>query len=126
MRNVLLPVMAWIGALQTVGGSLIPRPTSLDQTAQLVGLASVLGTLTVLVYRLGVWRQQMEHTRDNVSAEVKAHREESTANFDRLERRLEAIDHLVSTLVEQRARTARWQLRADRRLDRLEKHVEVE
>jgi len=122
MRSILLPIAAWLGALQAV----IPRPTSLDQAAQLIGFASVLGTLTVLVYRLGVWRQEMENTRNNVGAEVKAHREESSTNFDRIERRLEGIDHLVSTLVEQRARTARWQTRAERRLDRLERHVEVQ
>jgi septal ring factor EnvC (AmiA/AmiB activator) len=84
-------------------------------------VASLLGTLTVLIYRLGVWRQEMENTRNNVAAEVKAHREESATNFDRIERRLEAIDHMVAAAAEDRARFERRQSRAERRLDRLEK-----
>lgn len=112
MRSALLSCVAWLGALQISG---------VDDTARLVGIASVLGTLTVLIYRLGVWRQEMENTRNNVGAEVKAHREESTANFDRIERRLEAIDHMLAAASEQRAHAARWQTRTARRLERLER-----
>jgi type VI protein secretion system component VasK len=112
----LLPFAAWLAALQaTVGGV-----ASAETTARLAGIAGVLGTLTVLIYRLGVWRQEMENTRHNVGAEVKAHRVESTANFERLERRLEAIDHLVSAATEYRLRIGRWQSRTERRLERLE------
>jgi hypothetical protein len=120
-RNAFLSFAMWLGVLQSV------LPThentgapSLISIAQLVGFASVLGSLTVLVYRLGVWRQEMENTKHNVGAEVKAHRDESAANFDRLERRLEAIDHLVTAAAEQRVRAARWQSRTDRRIARLE------
>jgi hypothetical protein len=122
MRSALLIYVGWFGALQSIGGSVTP---TLESGVRLLASASVLGTLTVLIYRLGVWRQEMQNTRDNVAAEVKAHREESTANFDRIERRLEAIDHVVSISSEDRARAARWQSRTDRRLDRLEAHLEA-
>jgi hypothetical protein len=93
---------------------------------RLISAASVLGSLTVLVYRLGVWRQEMENTKHNVGAEVKAHRDESAANFDRLERRLEAIDHLISVAAEHRVRATRWQSRTERRLARLEGSADAE
>jgi hypothetical protein len=116
MRGTLLPYIAWLGALKSVS----PTAVGLEDTARLVAIAGVLGTLTVLVYRLGVWRQEMENTKQNIAAEVKAHREEAAAYFDRMERRLEAIDHLIGASAEHRARTARWKMRVDRRLDRLE------
>ena len=117
MRNAVLSCVAWLGALQSWRGP----GASLDDSARILGLASLLGTLTVLVYRLGVWRQEMENTRTNVAAEVKAHREESAANFDRMDRRLDAIDHTVAGAAEDRARSDRRHLRAERRLDRLER-----
>jgi hypothetical protein len=46
----------------------------------------------VFIYRLGVWRQQLEHTRDEVGAQVRAHREESGTNFERVERRLGRVE----------------------------------
>jgi hypothetical protein len=60
-----------------------PGGFGLDDTAQLLVIAGVLGTLTVLVYRLGVWRQEMENTKQNLTAEIKAHREGAGAYFDR-------------------------------------------
>lgn len=123
MRTVVMPLLlpfaAWLSALQLLSGSM---PT-LDGSARLAGIAGVLGTLTVLVYRLGVWRQEMEYTKHSVAAEVKAHREESAVHFERLEQRLEAIDHLVSAAAEYRLRTSRWQARTERRLERLEQLV---
>jgi septal ring factor EnvC (AmiA/AmiB activator) len=116
MRSALLSCVAWLGALQSWRGPFV----SVEDTARLVGIASVLGTVTVLVYRLGVWRQEMENTKDSVGADVKAHREESSANFDRIERRLEAIDHMLAASAEDRARAARQQSRIERRLTRLE------
>jgi len=113
----------WLGVLQSilpVQHETMPGGANLVSIEQLVGFASVLGSLTVLVYRLGVWRQEMENTKHNVGAEVKAHRDESAANFDRLERRLEAIDHLITAAAEQRVRATRWQSRTERRLARLE------
>lgn len=119
MRNALLSCIAWLGALQSWR---VPG-TSLEDSARLLGAASVLGTLTVLIYRLGVWRQEMENTKHNIGAEVKAHREESTANFDRIERRLEALDHMLALHAEDRSRSDRRHARTDRRLERLE-HAE--
>ena len=121
IRNALLSAVLWAGAIRGWPES----GTSTESLGQFAGVAGVLGTLTVLIYRLGVWRQEMENTKHNVGAEVRAHREESSANFHRIERRLEAIDHLLGIAAEQRARSARWQSRTDRRLDRLE-HEDVE
>jgi len=118
----MLSFAMWLGVLQSVlpVRDNAPTGTSLVSIAQLVGFASVLGSLTVLVYRLGVWRQEMENTKHNVGAEVRAHRGESATNFDRLERRLEAIDHLITLAAEQQGTIMRWQERAERRLARLE------
>lgn len=116
MLSLLLPTAGWMGALQ----ALIGPTAGADETTRLVGVAGVLATLTVLVYRLGVWRQEMENTKNNVGAQVKAYREESSAYFDRLERRLEGIDHLIAASSEHRVQAVRWQSRVDRRLDRLE------
>ena len=63
--------------------------------ARLLWTASVVGSLMVLVYRLGVWRQEMENIRNNVGAEVKAYREQSAANFERIEKRLAVLDRLA-------------------------------
>lgn len=116
MRHALLSWVAWFSALQA-----IHSPFGFgDDAGRIVGMAGVLGTLTVLVYRLGVWRQQMENARDAVGADVKALREESGANFDRISRRLDAIDHLLSVAADHRARADRRQLRTERRLDRIE------
>jgi hypothetical protein len=111
----LLSVASWLGVVQAAPASLAP-----DGIATTVGVASVLGTLTVLVYRLGVWRQEMENTKHNIGAEVKQHGVESSANFGRLERRLEAIDRQIAHSTSQRVRAARWQARTERRLDQLE------
>ena len=121
-RTALMPLLSaasWLGVIQAVPGA-----AANDGMARSIGVASVLATLTVLVYRLGVWRQEMQNTKENVGAELKANREESSANFDRLERRLEAIDHMVSIATEQRTRVARWKTTTDRRLERLEQYHE--
>lgn len=96
----LLSVASWLGVIQAVPGA------SADDLARTLGVASVLGTLTVLVYRLGVWRQEMENTKHSVGAEVKAHRDESTANFARLEQRLDGIARRMQQLERRRVRSA--------------------
>ncbi len=88
IRQALLPYAVWFGIVQ----SLAPPASGIDTTARIVGLATLLGSLTVLVYRLGVWRQELENTKDKVVAEVKAHRDESAVNFDRIERRIERLE----------------------------------
>ena len=115
MRHALLLSAGWLGALQSVVGA-----SRLEDATRLAGIAGVLGTLTVLIYRLGVWRQEMEHTKHDVAAEMKAYRAEAAESFRRLDRRREAIDHLMTAAAEQRVRAARWQSRTERRIDRLE------
>jgi hypothetical protein len=113
----------WLGVLQSVlpvQHETMPAGASLVSIAQLVGFASVLGSLTVLVYRLGVWRQEMENTKHNVAAEVKALRDEMGVHFDGMNRRLDAIDHVSAIATEARARMVRWQAKVERRLARLE------
>jgi hypothetical protein len=88
MRTFLLHAAAWASALQTVGSS----PANTSDPARLIGVAGVLGSVTVFVYRLGVWRQDMENTRTNMGAELKAFREESAGNFARMERRLDRLE----------------------------------
>jgi hypothetical protein len=110
----LLPFAAWFGTLQSL------QPIVPADPFKFVSLATLLSTLTVLVYRLGVWRQEMENTKDNVGAELKAYREESSASFAGLNRHLEAIDHLMTAATERSERVIRWQRRTERRLERLE------
>jgi hypothetical protein len=119
MRAIILPVAAWAGVLQTVHAP----PAVVGDPAYLIGLATVLGSATVLVYRLGVWRQEMENTRNNVGAELKGYREETSANFERMGRRLESIDHLIAELSQLRLRMTRWQARNEKRLERLEEEA---
>ena len=116
LSALLLPFAAWLGALQALSAS-----ATIEQAARLAGIASVLSTFTVLVYRLGVWRQEMENTNHNVGAELKAHRQQLAATCERLERRLESVDRLVTAASKYQTRLVRWQLRTDRRLDELER-----
>lgn len=116
MRAALWSTFAWFGALQFLNG-----PTgSLDTAARLAAIASVLGALTVLVYRLGVWTQRVEAAQDRVAEEVRTLREETAARSDRIERQLEANAHLLAMLVDQVRQSNRRQTLMDRRLARLE------
>jgi hypothetical protein len=107
--------MAWLGLVQLTAPAGLPV-----DIPRLLSLAGVLGSLTVLVYRLGVWRQGMEDTKSNVGAEVRSHREESAKNFLALEQRLEELDHLMTDSMEFKRQALRWHKRTARRLDRLE------
>jgi hypothetical protein len=115
MRLLILPFAAWMGLLSLAA----PAPAASD-FPQLFATAGVLGSLTVLVYRLGIWRQEMENTRSNVGAEVRSYREESTQNFARMERKLESLDHMITDYNDFKQKAARWRHRSERRLDRLE------
>ena len=117
LLSLLLPITGWLAALQAAS-----TRVTLEQSARLAGMAGVLGTLTVLIYRLGVWRQEMENTKHNVGSEVRAYREESAQSFRRIERRLEAVDRLIVAASRYRLRTAQWQAQTDRRLALLEQH----
>lgn len=93
----LLPFAGWIGVVQSVvsaAPAASPASSPLETMARVIGIAGVLGTLTVLIYRLGVWRQEMENTKHNVGAQVQSFRTELSAHFDRIERRLDRLDRL--------------------------------
>src|SRR4051812_723920 len=91
MRILILPYAAWMGLL-----SLAAPTGAASDFPRIAATAGVLGSLTVLVYRLGVWRQEMENTRTNIGAEVRSYREESATNFARMERQLEALDRMIN------------------------------
>lgn len=115
MRFLLLPYAAWMGLLP------LTAPIALaTDLPRLFAIAGVLGSLTVLVYRLGVWRQEMENTKSNVGAEVRSYREESASNFARIERQLEGLDHMITDYMEFKQQASRWGRRTTRRLERLE------
>jgi hypothetical protein len=116
MRLLILPFAAWMGLLSLAA----PSPVASD-FPQLFATAGVLGSLTVLVYRLGIWRQEMENTRSNVGAEVRSHREESTQNFARIETKL---DHMITDHNDFKRQAARWQHRTVRRLKRVEEKTQ--
>ena len=120
MRLLILPYAAWAGLVQLATP---PTSTLTGDLPRLLAAAGVLGSLTVLVYRLGVWRQEMENTRTNVGAEVRSHREESTHNFARMERQLEALDHMITDYMEFKQWARRRYYRTKRRLERLEEHT---
>ena len=112
---LLLAFAGWFGTLQSV-----PAAGASADLLRIASVAGLLSTLTVFVYRLGVWRQEMENTKNNIGAEVKAYHDACCANFDRLDRRLEAIDHMVTSVARSAVRATRWQVRTERRLDSLE------
>ena len=104
MRFLILPYAAWMGLIgmssPTLVGGDIPR---------ILASAGVLGSLTVLVYRLGVWRQEMESTKANVGD-----------TCTRIEQRLEGLDHMIADYMEHKQRTSRRYRRIIRRLELLE------
>lgn len=110
----LLAFTGWFGTLQSV-----PSAANAD-LLRVASVAGLLSTLTVFVYRLGVWRQEMENTKNNIGAEVKAYHAACCANFDRLDRRLEGIDHVVTDVARRALRVTRWRTRTERRLGVLE------
>lgn len=117
MRLLIVPYAAWAGLIQLVTPS---TSTLTGDLPRLLAAAGVLGSLTVLVYRLGVWRQEMESTKSNIEAEVRSHREESVSNFARVEQQLEALEHIVTDYMEFKRDTQRRHRHALRRLDKLE------
>jgi hypothetical protein len=106
MKLLILPWSAWMGLL-----SLAAPVVAVSDVPRLIATASVLGSLTVLVYRLGIWRQEMENTKANVGA-----------SCARIEQRLEAIDHVFTDYMDNKLKETRRYHRITRRLERLEEH----
>jgi hypothetical protein len=118
MRLLILPYAAWMGLVP-----LVAPFAARGDLPRFLATAGVLGSLTVFVYRLGVWRQEMENTKSNVGAEVRSYREVSAVNFARIEQRLEALDHMITDTMEFKERTSRRQRRLARRVERLEEQL---
>jgi hypothetical protein len=100
MRTFLLHAAAWAAALQTAGSA----TRAWADPARLVGVAGILGSVTVFIYRLGVWRQEMDSTKASAVAEIQRFREEMAANFDRIERRLDRLEFTPGQLERMRER----------------------
>ena len=111
----MLAYAGWFGTLQSM-----PATGASADLLRVASVAGLLSTLTVFVYRLGVWREEMENTKNNIGAEVKAYHAASCESFDRLDRRLEVIDRVVTNAARRAVRASRWQARTERRLDGLE------
>ena len=90
MRPFVLPFVVWLGALQVYFPAGDAR--SISAIAELLSGAAALAGLTVAVYRLGVWRQEMRHTKDSVVAELARFRNETQQNFARLEHRIDQLE----------------------------------
>jgi hypothetical protein len=115
MRGMIYSFAVWLGVLQIPVAS--QPPLSIANAGQLLGVAGALASLTVMVYRLGVWRQEMYNTKHDVGAEVARYREETGRNFDRLERRFSVFDQFIATASEHRVASERWQARVDTKLE---------
>jgi hypothetical protein len=104
MKILILPYAAWMGVLSLV----TPLGVASD-VPRIIATAGVLGSLTVLIYRLGVWRQEMENTKTNVGE-----------TLARIERRLDATDHVLTDYMDSKPKARRWRRQTERRLERLE------
>jgi hypothetical protein len=119
MKGMMISFGAWFGLLQLPA----PSPISMADMAQLVGVALGLASLTVLVYRFGVWRQEIHNTKHDVAGEIARYREESNRNFARLEQRLDVFDRAVTAAQEYRLASERWQGRVETRLEGHDKEI---
>ena len=90
MRTFLIPFSVWLLALQLPYRA--PAIDTLAGVGEFLSAAAALAAFTVAVYRLGVWRQEMHHTRDTVSAELARFREEMHAQFASIERRIDDLE----------------------------------
>ena len=113
-RAPLVPFLLWLGVLQSpIAQVRTLEPHMPESFPGLLSIAATLAGLTVAVYRLGVWREQMNNAKDNVTAEVARHREEANQHFAAIEWRLASIERYVATGAEQRVALERWQGRVD-------------
>jgi hypothetical protein len=112
MKAVIHPFTIYLGALEALG----PAPGG----AELLTVAAALASLTVLVYRLGVWRQEMLNLKNNLGAEVGRYREETMGRLARLEQRLATIERFMGLASKQRVHSDRWQTRVDTKLEAID------
>jgi hypothetical protein len=98
----------------------LATPDVASDLPRIAAVASVLASLTVLVYRLGVWRQEMEHTKDNVGAEVRGFLDRSALNLERIELQMVRLDRMIRDYAEFKRFTVESQEDFDERLQRLE------
>ena len=66
-----------------------------DSIGSLVSIAAALTGLTVGVYRLGIWREQMNSTKSSVTGEVVRQREEVRQHLVAIDRRLTSIERYI-------------------------------
>jgi len=100
------------------------RPATIKEAAALITAAGGLASMTVLVYRLGGWRQEMQNTKVNVAGEIARYREEMVRSFDQLERRFTNIDRFIQAAAEQRVAGERWQARVDTTLEAVDTRLD--
>jgi len=121
MRSLIIPFAAWFAALQLPMPS---PPATIKEAAALITAAGGLASMTVLVYRLGGWRQEMQNTKVNVAGEIARYREEMVRSFDQLERRFTNIDRFIQAAAEQRVAGERWQARVDTTLEAVDTRLD--
>ncbi len=95
MRSLLYPFIIWLGALQL---RFVALPDSFHGAAAVLSGAAALATVTVMVYRLGVWRQQMDYTRLNVGEAIAQQRQEMNRSFVLLDTRWAGIERSIRTI----------------------------
>ena len=99
----------WLSAFQVLTPEL-PQP---DSPSSLLAAALTLAGLAVMVYRLGVWREEVANTTRALGAELARGRDDNTLNFANINRRLDTIDQANAATTEHRVAVERWQARAD-------------
>jgi hypothetical protein len=115
MRALILPFAVYVGVLQAA----MPYGSG----AEILSCAVALASITVMVYRLGVWRQEMANIKHNVGAEVSRFRQESAEQFARLENRFGAFERFVESTTEHRVSMERWQGRVDTTLEAIDESL---
>jgi hypothetical protein len=112
----------------TIGLGLLQAASAPPTSAPLafvpaIGAVVSLTTLGVMLYRLGVWRQDMANAKQNVGSDVVRYREETGRNLERLERRLAAMDQFLAAAGEHRVAAERWQGRMETKLEAQEREL---
>jgi hypothetical protein len=115
-----LTITIGLGLLQATSA---PLPALLPTFAQIVSIAGGLTALAVVIYRLGVWRQDIANAKQSLGADVVRHREETGRSLEQLERRLAQLDQLLVATGERRVTAERWQARIETKLEGQEREL---